>query len=54
MVRNILSPVLGRQPEDLEALLLFGSVDHCKSKIDAFRNVFIFGRYMTLTSKSKY
>jgi alkanesulfonate monooxygenase SsuD/methylene tetrahydromethanopterin reductase-like flavin-dependent oxidoreductase (luciferase family) len=39
MVRNILSPALGRQPEDLEALLLFGSVDHCKSKIDAFRNV---------------
>ena len=26
MVKNILSPALGRRPEDLEDLLLFGSV----------------------------
>jgi alkanesulfonate monooxygenase SsuD/methylene tetrahydromethanopterin reductase-like flavin-dependent oxidoreductase (luciferase family) len=39
MVKNILSPGLGRPPEDLESLLLFGSVDHCKNKIDILRNV---------------
>ena len=39
MVKNILSPALARPPEDLETLLLFGSVDHCIKKIDALRNV---------------
>ncbi len=39
MVKNILSPALGRPPEDLEDLLLFGSVDHCKNKIDTLCNV---------------
>jgi alkanesulfonate monooxygenase SsuD/methylene tetrahydromethanopterin reductase-like flavin-dependent oxidoreductase (luciferase family) len=34
MVKNILSPVLGRSPEDLERSLLFGSVDHCIKKIN--------------------
>jgi len=39
MVKSMLSPALGRPPEELEALLLFGSVDHCISKIDTLRNV---------------
>jgi alkanesulfonate monooxygenase SsuD/methylene tetrahydromethanopterin reductase-like flavin-dependent oxidoreductase (luciferase family) len=39
MVKNILSPALGRRPEDLEDLLLFGSVDHCIKKIDTLYNV---------------
>ena len=39
MVKNILSPALGRPPEDLETLLLFGSVDHCINKIDTLRSV---------------
>ncbi len=39
MVKNILSPVLGRSPEDLERLLLFGSVDHCINKIDTLHDV---------------
>lgn len=39
MVKNILSPALGRRPEDLEDLLLFGSVDHCINKIDTLCNV---------------
>ena len=39
MVKNILSPALGRPTEDLETLLLFGSVDHCINKIDTLRNV---------------
>jgi hypothetical protein len=39
MVKNILSPALGRRPEDLEDLLLFGSVDHYKNKIDTLCNV---------------
>ena len=39
MVKNILSPALGRRSEDLEDLLLFGSVDHCINKIDTFCNV---------------
>jgi probable F420-dependent oxidoreductase len=39
MVKNILSPALGRGPEDLEDLLLFGSADHCKNKIDTLCNV---------------
>jgi len=39
MVKNILSPALGRPPEDLETLLLFGSLDHCINKIDTLRNV---------------
>jgi len=36
MVKNILSPALGR-PENLENLLLFGSVEECVQKINAFR-----------------
>ena len=39
MVRNSLSPTLGRHPEDLEDLLLFGSVHHCIKKIDTLYNV---------------
>ncbi|MGC2308808.1 MAG: LLM class flavin-dependent oxidoreductase, partial [Nitrososphaeraceae archaeon] len=39
MVKNILSPALGRPTEDLETLLLFGSVEHCINKIDTLRNV---------------
>lgn len=39
MVKNVLSPALARPPEDLETLLLFGSLDHCINKIDALRNV---------------
>lgn len=39
MVKNILSPALGRSPEDLERLLLFGSVDHCINKIDILHDV---------------
>jgi alkanesulfonate monooxygenase SsuD/methylene tetrahydromethanopterin reductase-like flavin-dependent oxidoreductase (luciferase family) len=39
MVKNILSPALARPPEDLETLLLFGSVDHCINKIDTLHNV---------------
>jgi alkanesulfonate monooxygenase SsuD/methylene tetrahydromethanopterin reductase-like flavin-dependent oxidoreductase (luciferase family) len=34
MVKNILSPALGRLPEDLERSLLFGSVDMCIKKIN--------------------
>jgi alkanesulfonate monooxygenase SsuD/methylene tetrahydromethanopterin reductase-like flavin-dependent oxidoreductase (luciferase family) len=37
MVKNILSPALGRPTEDLENLLLFGSVEECIQKINAFR-----------------
>jgi alkanesulfonate monooxygenase SsuD/methylene tetrahydromethanopterin reductase-like flavin-dependent oxidoreductase (luciferase family) len=39
MVKSILSPALGRRPEDLEDLLLFGSVDHCIKKIDTLCSV---------------
>jgi hypothetical protein len=39
MVKNILSPMLERSPEDLEKLLLFGSVDHCINKINILRDV---------------
>jgi len=39
MVKNILSPALGRSPEDLERLLLLGSVDHCINKIDTLQDV---------------
>lgn len=39
MVKNILSPVLERSPEDLERLLLFGSADHCINKIDTLHHV---------------
>src|ERR687887_207880 len=36
MVKDTLSPVLGRPIEQLENLLLFGSVEECIQKIDAF------------------
>lgn len=39
MVKDILSPVLSRSPEELERLLLFGSVDHCINKIDTLHEV---------------
>jgi alkanesulfonate monooxygenase SsuD/methylene tetrahydromethanopterin reductase-like flavin-dependent oxidoreductase (luciferase family) len=39
LVKNILSPTLKRSPEDLERLLLFGSVDHCINKIDTLHDV---------------
>jgi alkanesulfonate monooxygenase SsuD/methylene tetrahydromethanopterin reductase-like flavin-dependent oxidoreductase (luciferase family) len=34
-VKDILSPALGRPPEQLENLLLFGSVEECVQKINA-------------------
>jgi len=37
MVKDILSPILGRPPEQLENLLLFGTVEECIQKINAFR-----------------
>jgi len=36
IVRDVLSPVLGRPAEELETLLLFGSIDECIKKIKAF------------------
>ena len=36
MVKDILSPALGRPAEQLENLLLFGSVEECIQKINAF------------------
>ena len=36
MIKNILSPALGRPAEHLENLLLFGSVEECVQKINAF------------------
>jgi alkanesulfonate monooxygenase SsuD/methylene tetrahydromethanopterin reductase-like flavin-dependent oxidoreductase (luciferase family) len=36
MVKDILSPALGRPVEQLENLLLFGSVEQCIQKINAF------------------
>jgi alkanesulfonate monooxygenase SsuD/methylene tetrahydromethanopterin reductase-like flavin-dependent oxidoreductase (luciferase family) len=39
MIKNILSPALGRSTEDLENLLLFGSVEECIQKINAFYEV---------------
>ena len=35
MAKDVLSPALGRPPEQLENLLLFGSTDHCLEKIRA-------------------
>lgn len=37
MVKDILSPALGRPVEQLENLLLFGSVEECIQKINALR-----------------
>jgi alkanesulfonate monooxygenase SsuD/methylene tetrahydromethanopterin reductase-like flavin-dependent oxidoreductase (luciferase family) len=37
MVKNILSPALGRPAEQLDNLLLFGSVEECLQKINAVR-----------------
>jgi alkanesulfonate monooxygenase SsuD/methylene tetrahydromethanopterin reductase-like flavin-dependent oxidoreductase (luciferase family) len=39
MVKDILSPALGRSVEQLENLLLFGSVEQCIQKINALREV---------------
>jgi alkanesulfonate monooxygenase SsuD/methylene tetrahydromethanopterin reductase-like flavin-dependent oxidoreductase (luciferase family) len=36
MVKHVLSPALGRPADELESLLLFGSVDECIKKIKAF------------------
>ena len=36
IVNDVLSPVLGRPANELERLLLFGSVDECIKKIKAF------------------
>lgn len=36
MVKDVLSPALGRPTEELENSLLFGSTDHCIEKIRAF------------------
>ena len=36
MVKDVLSPVLGRPANELESMLLFGSVDECVKKIKAF------------------
>jgi alkanesulfonate monooxygenase SsuD/methylene tetrahydromethanopterin reductase-like flavin-dependent oxidoreductase (luciferase family) len=36
VVKDVLSPVLGRPADDLENLLLFGSIDECIKKIKAF------------------
>jgi len=36
MVKDVLSPTLGRPADQLESLLLFGSVDQCIKKIKAF------------------
>jgi hypothetical protein len=33
VVKDILSPALGRSAEDLEQMLLFGSLDECLRKI---------------------
>ena len=39
MVKDILCPALGRPAEQLENLLLFGSVEECIQKINAFREL---------------
>jgi alkanesulfonate monooxygenase SsuD/methylene tetrahydromethanopterin reductase-like flavin-dependent oxidoreductase (luciferase family) len=36
MIKDVLSPALGRPTEELENSLLFGSADHCVEKIRAF------------------
>jgi hypothetical protein len=36
MVKDILSPALGRPADELERLLLFGSVNECIKKVKAF------------------
>ena len=36
MVKDVLYPALGRSADELERLLLFGSVDECIRKIKAF------------------
>ena len=36
MVKDVLSPALGRPADELESFLLFGSVDDCIKKIKAF------------------
>jgi len=36
MAKDVLSPTLGRPADQLESLLLFGSVDQCIKKIEAF------------------
>jgi alkanesulfonate monooxygenase SsuD/methylene tetrahydromethanopterin reductase-like flavin-dependent oxidoreductase (luciferase family) len=36
IVKDVLSPALGRSTEELEDLLLFGSIEHCLGKIRSF------------------
>ncbi|MBV9175749.1 MAG: hypothetical protein JO327_01945 [Nitrososphaeraceae archaeon] len=36
MVKDVLSPALGRPAEELENLFLFGSIDECIKKIKSF------------------
>ena len=36
IVRDVLSPVLGRSSDELEGLLVFGSIDECIKKIKVF------------------
>jgi hypothetical protein len=36
MVKDVLSPALGRPVDELQDLLLFGSIDECTKKIKAF------------------
>ena len=36
MAKDVLSPVLGRPADELQDLLLFGSIDECTKKIKAF------------------
>ena len=36
MIKDLLSPALGRPAEQLEKSLLFGSVEECIQKINAF------------------
>jgi alkanesulfonate monooxygenase SsuD/methylene tetrahydromethanopterin reductase-like flavin-dependent oxidoreductase (luciferase family) len=52
MVKDILSPALGRPVEQLENLLLFGSVEECIQKINALREAGVksFNRSILLVS----
>jgi hypothetical protein len=36
MIKDVLSPAIGRSSDELQSLLLFGSVDECIRKIKAF------------------
>jgi hypothetical protein len=41
MVKDMLSPALGRPAEQLENLLLFGPIDQCIQKIDALHEAVV-------------